>query len=111
MRYTNILLFSILFFFYLLPGNTMAQVQGCDDIPVETKLSQPSSGKGNGKIEFVFSEKARSYKIYLINKDPQDAKSPLKGLEVRNLKVGFYDFVIVDDRGCTKQLTVTLKEN
>lgn len=105
------MLFSILIFLCLLPDNTMAQVQGCDEISVETKLSQPSAGRGNGRIEFIFSEKSRSYKIYLINKDPQDAKNPLKGLEVRDLKVGFYDFVIVDDRGCTKQLTVTLKGN
>ncbi len=109
MNYTKVLLINTLLALFLLSGKVSAQVAGCDEINVETKMSQPSTGKANGKIEFTFREKSKTYKIYLINKDPKDAKNPMKGLEIRDLKAGFYDFVIVDDRGCTKQLTVTLK--
>lgn len=110
MNYTKILLFSILLS-AIAVHTANAQVKGCDDISVETKLTEPSKGKSNGKIEFEFKEKSKTYKIYLINRDATDAKNPLRGLDVRDLKAGFYDFVIVDDRGCTKQLTVTLKGN
>jgi hypothetical protein len=110
MNYTKILLFSILLSSITI-GSVKAQVSGCDDINVETKLTEPSKGRNNGKIEFEFKEKSKTYRIFLINRDAKDAKSPLKGLDVRDLKAGFYDFIIVDDRGCTKQLTVTLKGN
>lgn len=76
-------------------------------IRVETVLTQPVKGK-DGKIEFKFEDK-RTYKIFLVNQGADTAKDPLKATVVSNLKAGFYDFVIIDDKGCTKQLTLTLK--
>ncbi|MBX2966142.1 MAG: hypothetical protein KF845_08355 [Cyclobacteriaceae bacterium] len=81
------------------------------EIQVETKITTPARGRNNGKVRFEFSDKAKTYKIFLVNRNPSDARVPLRNNEAAELKEGFYDFVIVDGNGCSKQLTVTIKEN
>ncbi len=40
-----------------------------------------------------------------------ESKNPLRGNELQNLKAGFYDFLIMDEEGCSRQITVTIKGN
>ena len=98
---------------FLLLGSAVlvnAQVRNCT-IEVTTTTESPQAGKNDGRIEFSFPDKSRNHKIYLINRDQDEAKKPIRGVELKDLKAGFYDFVIVDDEGCSKQLTVVLKGN
>jgi hypothetical protein len=109
MKYSKTLLMSsFLFLGFTLSGN--AQARNCT-IEATTTTVNPQAGRNDGRIEFNFTDKSRTYKIYLINRNPDEAKKPLSGVELRDLKAGFYDFVIVDNEGCSKQITVVLKGN
>lgn len=82
-------------------------VQNECEVKVESKATNPEPGKRNGKIELTFSDTSRKYKVFLINMGEERAKKD-SGHVITNLGKGFYDLVITDDKGCTKQITVTL---
>jgi len=82
-------------------------VQRDCEVKVESKVTNPEPGKKNGKIELTFSDTSRKYKVFLINAGEEKAKKD-SGHVIANLGKGFYDLVITDDKGCTKQITVTL---
>jgi len=96
---------AVLGFFSAL-GQPQASTKDCD-IKVEAKTKNPAPGQSNGKIELIFSDSQRKFKIYLINKGEERSKKD-SGKIIENLSKGFYDFVILDSNGCAKQITVTL---
>lgn len=95
---------------FLFVGKGFSQSADCE-IQVESKVTAPQNGRDNGKVKFEFTDNTKAYKIFLVNRNPSDAKVPLRNNEATNLKPGFYDFIIIDASGCSKQLTVTVKEN
>ncbi len=109
MTNSKALLISSLLFF-LLVSKGFSQSTDCE-IQVETKVTAPLNGRDNGKVKFEFADKTKTYKIFLVNRNPSAARVPLRNSEAENLKAGFHDFIIIDANGCSKQLTVTVKEN
>jgi hypothetical protein len=108
MRKSNRILLTLLFVFMFFFG--YAQSKNCGEIQVSTKITSEAKGSTNGSIEFIFdSADKNDFKIFLVNAGEERAKAPITEGKVNNLKSGFYDFVIVDRKGCTKQLTVTVK--
>ncbi|WKZ58234.1 MAG: hypothetical protein QY309_10170 [Cyclobacteriaceae bacterium] len=105
------LLISILICFLLGSGTVTAQVSGCDEILVETKVTEPSNGRNDGKVEFKFKDDSKSYKIFITNLDPKNSKKPLTNNTATGLGLGFYDFLIIDQRGCFKEVTISFKGN
>ncbi len=91
-----------------IPG--IAQQKPCS-IEVTAKATAALDGRDSGRIEFSFTDRTREYKIYWINRNPMESKNPLRGNELQNLKAGFYDFLIMDEEGCSRQITVTIKRN
>jgi len=87
-------------------GQSQPATKDCD-ITVEAKTTNPAPGKSDGKIELTFPDSQRKFKIYLINKGEERSKKN-SGKIIENLSKGFYDFVILDDKGCAKQITVIL---
>lgn len=77
------------------------------ELNVETKVTNPDVGKRNGKIELTFKDTSRKYKVFLINAGENNAKRD-QGNVIDNLSKGFYDIMITDDKGCFKQITITL---
>jgi hypothetical protein len=109
MEYSKSLL--ILLYFLLFVGKvSFAQDTNCT-IEFTTTVTEPQAGRSNGKIEFVFKDNEKKYTIYWINRSHSEAKNPIKVKEIKDLKAGFYDFVIVDAEGCSRQTTVILKGN
>ena len=104
----------ISFLLILFEGNLLwaqTTTPDCDDIKVEAKVTNPTSA-GNGSIELVFQGSVNDYKIFWLNAgSSKTGKEEVEDGKVRNLKAGFYDFLIIDKnrKGCTKQLTVILK--
>jgi hypothetical protein len=87
-------------------------VPDCDDIKVETKVTQPTNNLSNGTIDLVFSKPVNNYKVFLLNAGSDGTgKEEVHGGKVTNLRSGFFDFLIIDRnrKGCVKQLTVVLK--
>jgi hypothetical protein len=76
------------------------------DIKVESKVTNPDPGRKNGKIELTFPD-TRKYKVFVVNAGEELAKKD-SGKVIEDLAKGFYDIIIVDDKGCFKQITVTL---
>ena|SRR6187402_3259090 len=80
--------------------------KGCE-VKVESKVTNPEPGKKNGKIELTFADTSRKYKVFLINAGEEKARRD-QGSVIENLAKGFYDLIITDDKGCSKQITITL---
>jgi hypothetical protein len=104
----------ISFLLILFEGNILwaqTSTPDCDDIKVEARVINPTGG-GNGSIELVFQSSVSDYKVFWLNAgSSKTGKEEVEDGKLRNLKAGFYDFLIIDKnkKGCTKQLTVILK--
>ena len=101
----------MLFSFVMLSAALNAQSidKNCDEIKIETKIFNPEPGKSNGKIQIVFKEESKTYKIFLLNAGSERSKKEIENGIIDNLRVGFYDILIIDKDGCNRQLTITLK--
>lgn len=86
-------------------ANAQSQAKDCD-IKYESKVTNPDTGRKNGKVEFTFAD-ARKYKVFLVSEGPDRAREEA-GKVIENLEKGSYDIIIIDDKGCFKQITVTL---
>ena len=76
------------------------------DIKVESKVTNPDPGRKNGKIELTFPD-TRKYKVFVAKAGEERTKKD-SGKVIEDLGKGFYDIIIVDDKGCFKEITVTL---
>jgi hypothetical protein len=105
MRQAKILFYSCLL---VLTQNAIAQQATCVDPQVKSQVIMPTPGQANGEIKLQV-QTSDKYTVFLTNRHPQQAKEPIKDDKVVGLPAGFYDFLIISERGCFSQLTVTLK--
>lgn len=89
--------------------NAQSVNKNCDEIKVDTKVFSPEKGNDNGKIQIIFEDASKTYKVFLLNAGSERAKKEIENGIIDNLQVGFYDILIIDKNGCNKQLTVNLK--
>jgi hypothetical protein len=88
-------------------GQGAAAKSDCD-IQVEAKVTNPTPGRSDGKIEFKFSD-TNKYKVYLLSAGEERGRKD-SGKVVENLSKGIYEFIIIGvGRGrCWKEIAVTL---
>lgn len=94
---------------------THAQPKDCGVINVKTKTIPSDKGRSNGSIELIFeSSESKSitatYKVFIINAGEERARKPVEQGKIKDLRAGFYDILVIDRKGCNKQLTVSLPD-
>jgi len=101
----------VLFVFVMISSVLKAQSvdRNCGDIIIETKTFPPDSGKKNGRIQISIPETSKKYKVFLLNAGTERAKREIENGIIDNLQTGFYDILVIDEKGCNKQITVDLK--
>jgi hypothetical protein len=84
------------------------------DIKITSQVKNPIKGGANGEITIIVNDSPANdrYKVFLINKGPEQAKKEIKAKKITGLKAGFYEFIIVDTKGdkCFKELALQLTE-
>lgn len=111
MSLTNLLLIS--FLSIVQPLGLLDTPVACD-FKVTSQTKNPLKGGSNGEITIIVNDSPASdrYKVFLINKGPDQAKKEIKTKKITGLKAGFYEFIIVDTKGdkCFKELALQLSE-
>lgn len=93
-----------------------AQPKDCGEINIKTKTTPSDKGHSNGSIELIFeSSESKSvtpatYKVFIINAGEERARKPVEQDKIKDLPAGFYDILVIDRKGCNKQLTVSLPD-
>lgn len=112
MKHPKFLVFCLLLLSASLSLRGQSTVPDCEDIHVDIETTAPTIGQANGSINLTFTKPIGDYKIFFLNagEDKTGKEEVLDG-RLKNLKAGFFDFLIMDKnkKGCIKQLTVVLK--
>lgn len=82
----------------------------CPDLEVKAEITHTREGNGNGEIVLKFSGESRvkQYHIFLQCAGCVELKKA-DGRNFTDLKPGYYDIYIIDNKGCSKQLNLQVK--
>ena len=90
-------------------SNAQSKPKDCPEIKVEVKTTDPAPGRKNGRIDLTFPDSSKKYKVFVLNAGSDRAKKQIDNGIIDNLQAGFFDLLIIDEKGCNKQLTIKLK--
>lgn len=101
--------FCVLIFVALAVSATSVSAQDCP-IPVKTQVE--TVGAKSRIIKLTIENDNSKIKVFLLNKGERAASEELSTREVRNVKAGVYEFIIIDTNRekCFREISVQVTE-